>query len=445
MASQAISVFDQDLVQSRWFDIDRSVDPGSRLPSMKLRLKGSRTPLAQFESPWIGCPELAQIHEISPEEPAVIVIESFQGSSLASTLARRILDPEQAFAILQLLAGALDHLHRHNLVHGALTPQSILVGDGPALRIVDWMIDWKLFPLKHLAEDCEYLAPERLSGSVAAPPADQFALGAIAFRLLAGNSPFPAAGLAERLFRVRYGMVEEAASGTAGCATQAVYERVFSVDPAQRFDSCSAFIADLQSASQNRVYGQTRLVGQEHEEDRLQSEKPGDRPFRAPSQLKTKPLSRWFNAAAAFTLLAFLTGLANWGLERRIEALQQRLQRPATGAESTGTLQNGVFEVCNTSAAALEVREVAAAYWDRAHKLRVFNSTAYNPEGWAVGPASSRSLSWVPKNLPVWDGSVLLYFVKVRDRQKEYLISGRWDGGVRGCLHLIPAEGVRGG
>jgi serine/threonine protein kinase len=435
MASQAISVSDQDVIQSRWFEIDRSVDLRTSLLWMKLRLKDSCVPLAQLGSPWIGCPELVQVHEVLPEEPAVLIIESFQGLSLACLLDRQISDVERAFAILRQIAIALDHLHRHNLAHGALTPRSILVGEGPALRIIDWMIDWNRVPLRSLAEDCEYIAPERLSGAASGPQGDQFALGAIAHRLLTGHSAFPAAGLAERLFCIRYEVLDEAAFGATGFAAQAIYERVFSVDPTQRFDSCCAFVDELQRASQNRVYGQTRFVDFESEEDGFQPESRTDESSAEQIQLRTKSLSRWFAAAAAFALFAFLAGLANWGMERRLETLQ-RSERSVADTESMGSLQNGVFEVCNNSASALEVRELAAAYWDREHALRVFNSTTYAPEGWAVAPASSRRLSWTPASKPVWDGSVLLYFVQVRDGQKEYLVSGRWDGSVQGCLHL---------
>jgi serine/threonine protein kinase len=395
------------------------------------------------KAPRTASPEFSAIITTREGSSTVVVLEDFDGVSLQSLMERRLLSQADALVILRKLAVALDHLHACQQIHGALRPSSILIGAGQEVRIFDWMLGWKDMPLTLLSEAAEYLSPERLSNKPEAPRADQFTLGIIAYELVVGREPFPADGLAEKLFRTRYGLWDDGAIGEIELATHKVYDRVFTTHPKDRFDSCSAFVEELEKAFQQRSYTETRLVSVETEEN------PGYAPAFLRENTKCEeasPAQRashvshtfgWWAAAAAVALIAFVLGLSNWRMQSQIDELGNQAETLMGMAPASADIsQNGIFTVCNSSPGAIDVSELAVAYWGQDHKLQVFNSTQYTQEGWKVSPASSQLFSWPLGQKTVWDGSVLFYFVRVRDGQKEYIVSGRWDGKAQGCLHL---------
>ncbi len=109
-------------------------------------------------------------------------------------------------ARLRLLAGvaqAVQHAHARLVVHRDLKPGNILVDEEGVAHLLDFGIAKLLDaggvapcgPLTLLAAATPaYAAPEQLRGEQVDTAADIYALGAIAFELLAGQRP-PQAGL----------------------------------------------------------------------------------------------------------------------------------------------------------------------------------------------------------------------------------------------------------
>jgi hypothetical protein len=229
-------------------------------------------------------------------------------------------------------------------------------------------------------------------------------------------------------------LLDEGIFGETGFAMQAVFERVFSVDAEQRFDSCSAFVNELEKSPPQRSYADTRLL--DVEDPQLQWSELSADP-RGPSDSveagKSAPIA-WWVMAAIFSVVAFVLGIANWRMQGRIDQANDLAEQ--LSASAAGGFQNGQFQFCNAAPEALDIRELAVAYWDANHQLRTFSSTAYTQNGWAIAPASSQFLSWPVGRKTVWDGSVVFYSLRVEQGRKEFLLSGHWNGNERGCLHL---------
>jgi serine/threonine protein kinase len=438
METQPQQASDELVIQSSSFKLNRSFNDQLQGSALVLKLSFPWVYSSFDRTPWIQCPELIQIDEIVDGESPIMLLDGFEGMSLASLLEQKTPTAEEAITILRQLATAVDYLHACNMVHGALRPSAILVGERMSLRIVDWMVDWNRVPLWFLPEAAEYLSPERLSNATAGPRADQFSFGVIACQLLVGRVPFPGEGLAERLFRQRYGLLDDGIFAKTGFGTHAVFERVFSMYPDDRFDSCSAFLDDLEKTPYQHSYAETRYLDVEDSSvasvDDFQAGLQVE--YAASAEPKGGSLTGWWMTAAGFALLAFVLGVADWRTQIQIDKAENLAGQLKMSATATGSLQNGLFQVCNSSPEALDIRELAVAYWDTTRKLRVFTSTAYTADGWTVSPASSQSLSWPPGQKSVWDGSVLLYFARVQQGNKEFVVSGRWDGSAQGCLHL---------
>ncbi|MCG8417017.1 MAG: serine/threonine protein kinase [Proteobacteria bacterium] len=128
------------------------------------------------------------------------VMERMYGRTLAEHMVQRFADGrftiEEAVEILIGIANALAEVHRAGLVHRDLKPSNIMLA--PADRVV--LLDFGLFLTESNAGSdpviCgspRYIAPEVVTASVRSGLAhliDVYALGIIAFTLLAGFVPF---------------------------------------------------------------------------------------------------------------------------------------------------------------------------------------------------------------------------------------------------------------
>jgi hypothetical protein len=145
---------------------------------------------------------VAQVHEIgrcAEDGHNYLAMELLHGEDLAMLLRRRIkLPPEELLPIIDQLAAGLESAHAAGVVHRDLKPQNIFLSVA-GVKLLD-------FGVARLVEGSEltrsamligspgYLAPEQAVTELGevGPRADVFALGAIVFRALTGQSAFPA-------------------------------------------------------------------------------------------------------------------------------------------------------------------------------------------------------------------------------------------------------------
>lgn len=203
---------------------------------------------------------LVTIHDVIRRgKTHAIVMEYLAGGSLADRLAdRRALDPATVARAGACVAEALEHLHRHGVVHRGVKPGNVLHGRSPG--------SYKLagFGLTTAADEAPsgdtcfvaapavgiaYLAPEQITGARAAadPRTDLYGLGATLHAVLSGAPPFEGTSAADLAAKV----VDAPAPplpGSAG-ALAAVVERCLAKDPAERWPNAAAFRAALRAAS----------------------------------------------------------------------------------------------------------------------------------------------------------------------------------------------------
>lgn len=348
--------------------------------------------------------------------------------SLSGFVESSALTVEDSLSVGRRLASALDDLHAQDAVHGALCPSLIAVDDALTASIVP---PSPAHSSANCIEALLYLSPEQLRGEPPTAASDQFSLGLIAHRLILGRNAFSADGIAESLFLAYYGILDQSADAFVDCTTQAVFDRVLSVNPAHRFASCLEF-AEALDRIPRRSYSETRLL------DSADSADLGVADSSAPETALARWSSRaWWLAAIACSLLAFALGLANWHMQNEIDSIGARMNQVAPNVAAS-TLRNGKFQVCNVSAEPLHVRELAAAYMDPSNQLRVFNSSEHAQDGWLIAPGQSSILSWRTGPDSDWDGDVLFYFLHIEGDGKESMMAGRWNGAASGCLHIRP-------
>lgn len=157
--------------------------------------------------------------------------------------------------LLQLLQ-ALVYIHRRNIIHRDLKPGNVLLS-GQAIKLLDFGLATVAGHGTPPSGTLAYMAPELLLGRPVTPAADLYAVGVIAYELLAGWHPFAhAASIVEAV-------LHETADFTyldLEPALTAVLQTLLAKEPAQRYPDASSTIAALCAASQRPLPAETEAT-----------------------------------------------------------------------------------------------------------------------------------------------------------------------------------------
>jgi len=181
------------------------------------------------------------------------------GTSLDRLLRERgPLPIPQVESILRQVGRALAGYHAppRSLVHGKVSPGTIRVEDGGEVTLADppdtpgdpW--EGAGMSTGLVLEDPEYMSPEECRGLAPSPASDQYALGAVAWAMLAGRPPFVGAFYKVVVAHLSEGLVP-LLQLRPDCppALASAVERMLSKDPADRWtDVAQAVEAALSGA-----------------------------------------------------------------------------------------------------------------------------------------------------------------------------------------------------
>jgi WD40 repeat protein/serine/threonine protein kinase len=162
-------------------------------------------------------PNIVQIHEINEQDGLpYLALEFVDGTSLDKKLLGTPMAPNEAAALLQSLAEAMDYAHQQGVIHRDLKPANVLlaraerksspsitVGNStppPLAKITDFGLAKQLESGSRntgtgaIVGTPSYMAPEQAAGKnhEIGPLTDVYALGAILYECLTGRPPFRA-------------------------------------------------------------------------------------------------------------------------------------------------------------------------------------------------------------------------------------------------------------
>ena len=122
--------------------------------------------------------------------------ELLTGEPLSGVLAARgALPTHEAVDICLQAAAGLQAAHEIGIVHGAVSPRTILLaraeGDRPLVKLIGFRLDLDAEAGRrpHSGADDRYTSPERLAGGAPDEVGDVFSLGAVLHHLLTGAAP----------------------------------------------------------------------------------------------------------------------------------------------------------------------------------------------------------------------------------------------------------------
>lgn len=121
-------------------------------------------------------------------------MEFIDAPTLRSTLKAGRLSVEKACELASFLLRTGQFLLRHDLAHGDIKPENILVlreaANGAAFRLLDLGSASELFSVTSRAGTASYLAPERFRGGALSERTEIFAIGVTLYEALTGTYPY---------------------------------------------------------------------------------------------------------------------------------------------------------------------------------------------------------------------------------------------------------------
>lgn len=184
------------------------------------------------------------------------------GVSLRQRLARDVRLPlEESIRLVQEIAGALDHAHRHDVVHRDVSPENIVLAEGNAVltnlgvaRAVDAAAGPKLTETGMLVGSPAYMSPEQAAGDGPLDGrSDQYSLASVLYEMLVGeplfSGPTPQAIMAKRAAHRARNL--EGVDLLPG-AVSAALARALAAEPGARFGTAGAFAAALSATTARR-------------------------------------------------------------------------------------------------------------------------------------------------------------------------------------------------
>jgi serine/threonine-protein kinase len=202
-------------------------------------------------------PNIVSVYDVVEEsDSAYLVLEFVPGGTLAARLIATPI-PDYGFTtfVLRGMAAALDYTHARGIVHRDVKPANVMITPDGAPKIMDFGIariaDSRTnTPTGTVMGTIDYMSPEQIRGERLDGRSDQFALGALAVRMLSGQTLYGKHSLPTLAYKIVNEPVPPIHTRNASLppAVDAVIARSLAKTAAERYPTCAQFAQDLATA-----------------------------------------------------------------------------------------------------------------------------------------------------------------------------------------------------
>jgi serine/threonine protein kinase len=179
-----------------------------------------------------------------------IVMEFVPGDTLESIIARDgALDLPRALDFTCQMCNAVDHAHRHGVLHRDLRPSNVMVTDNGMVKVADFGTSRFLEIAAHgttVIGSPQYMAPEQFQGK-AVFASDIYSIGVTMYQMLTGTMPYntPSPADLDRLKRGELVTAPRVRNPKIPKAVNSVVMKAMSPDIPSRYPRASDLLDDL--------------------------------------------------------------------------------------------------------------------------------------------------------------------------------------------------------
>ena len=198
-------------------------------------------------------PNIGVIHglEETEDQRLFIVMQYYQGESLAQKLSRGPLPLAESLDLAVQIASGLGAAHAHNIVHRDIKPSNIMVTKAGVPKIVDFGLARVVATISatqtiSATGTLPYMAPEQILGESIDQRSDLWALAVIVVQMITGNHPFLRPTTA--LMTLAILNQPPGAMDLLPAPLVPVLYRALSKKPQHRYANAGEMVADLEAA-----------------------------------------------------------------------------------------------------------------------------------------------------------------------------------------------------
>ncbi len=221
------------------------------------KFKQEMEALARINHPGVvGVLDTGVMHDGKP----FLVMQFVEGKTLRSVMISQGMDFDRVAAIVRQMGEALAAAHEKGVYHRDLKPENIMLEEVGGGRQQVKLIDFGVARIKDsvVATDVEvtwiagtppYMAPEQLRGKPIAE-SDIYGLGAVAYEMLTGQTPFKAGSAVDLYELQREGAITKPTElrGNLPAAAEAALLKSLSFNAEDRYQTVQVFAEDLAAA-----------------------------------------------------------------------------------------------------------------------------------------------------------------------------------------------------
>jgi serine/threonine protein kinase len=142
-------------------------------------------------------PNIAIVYDVEQvEDTYFIVMQFLPGRTLQQEIRDHGAPPlARTVEIVRALADAVDHAHRHKLIHRDVKPNNVMIGPDGQVTLMDFGIVKAAAGSSHTQEGVrigtpEYMSPEQAQAGKVDHRSDIYSLGVVLYEMLVGRVPF---------------------------------------------------------------------------------------------------------------------------------------------------------------------------------------------------------------------------------------------------------------